>query len=37
LILERAGGDFWYRHLGDNAFHIVANNGLLRKKLQALG
>lgn len=34
LILECAGGEFWNEPLpGDHYFQIVANNGLLRKKL----
>lgn len=36
LILECAGGELWHRHLGDNAFHIIANNGLLRRKIETL-
>jgi myo-inositol-1(or 4)-monophosphatase len=36
LILECAGGEFWNEPLpGDHYFQIVANNGLLRKKLTA--
>ena len=35
LILERAGGEFWHEHLGDNAFHVLANNGRIRRQIQA--
>ena len=35
LILERAEGEFYCRLLEDKErFHIIANNGLLRKKIQ---
>lgn len=34
LILECAGGEFWREPIeGEHAYRIVANNGLLRKKL----
>lgn len=36
LILESAGGDFFHEPVeGEHTFRIVANNGLLRKKLEA--
>ena len=35
LILECAGGEFWRQSLGDiGHFRMMANNGLLRKKLE---
>jgi myo-inositol-1(or 4)-monophosphatase len=38
LIVECAGGEFWHRALaGDYCYEIMANNGLLRRKLQRLG
>lgn len=38
LILECAGGEFWNRQVeGDHAYHVIANNGLLRKPLEKLG
>ncbi len=38
LILECAGGDFFHEPVeGEHAFRIVANNGKLRKKLEAIG
>jgi len=34
LILECAGGEFWREPMpGEHTYHIIANNGLLRKKL----
>ena len=34
LIIECAGGEFWHRPVeGDHAYHLIANNGLLRKQL----
>jgi myo-inositol-1(or 4)-monophosphatase len=37
LILESAGGDFFNEPVpGDHAYRIMANNGLLRKKLAAV-
>ena len=37
LILECAGGEFWRRPApGEHSYRIVANNGLLRHKLQSL-
>ena len=36
LILECAGGEFWRRPLaGEHTYEIIANNGVLRRKLQA--
>jgi myo-inositol-1(or 4)-monophosphatase len=38
LILESAGGEFWHRPVdGQYAYHIIANNGLLRQRLRKLG
>jgi myo-inositol-1(or 4)-monophosphatase len=38
LILECAGGEFWRRQLrGEHRYAVIANNGLLRRKLQKLG
>jgi myo-inositol-1(or 4)-monophosphatase len=38
LILECAGGEFWRRQLrGKHRYAVVANNGLLRHKLQQPG
>jgi myo-inositol-1(or 4)-monophosphatase len=35
FILESAGGDFWREPIpGDYAFRMLANNGLLRQKIQ---
>jgi len=35
LILERAGGEFWNQPVeGEYAYQVLANNGLLRRKLQ---
>src|ERR1051326_1424951 len=37
LILECAGGDFWHEPMpGEHKFRVLANNGLLRRKLQRL-
>jgi myo-inositol-1(or 4)-monophosphatase len=37
LILECAGGEFWNEPIGtDHTYRIIANNGLLRKKLQRI-
>lgn len=37
LILECAGGDFYRQPIeGDHAYRIIANNGKLRRKLQAI-
>jgi myo-inositol-1(or 4)-monophosphatase len=37
LILECAGGEFWHEQIeGVHTYRVVANNGLVRKKLQAL-
>lgn len=34
LILERAGGEYWHQQASpDETYRLVANNGLLRKKL----
>jgi myo-inositol-1(or 4)-monophosphatase len=38
LILECAGGEFWHQPAGgEHEFRILANNGLVRRKLQRLG
>jgi myo-inositol-1(or 4)-monophosphatase len=35
LIVECAGGEFWCEPLpGDHVYHLMANNGLIRKKLE---
>ncbi len=35
FILERAGGDFWHRPIaGDYKYAMLANNGLLRSKVE---
>jgi myo-inositol-1(or 4)-monophosphatase len=35
LIVECAGGEFWREPLpGDHVYHLMANNGLIRKKLE---
>ena len=34
LILECAGGEFWHRHLGDNVFQVLANNGKMRRQIE---
>jgi len=34
LILELAGGEFWRRHLGNNAFQVIANNGKIRRQIE---
>ena len=37
LIVECAGGEFWHEPIaGRHAYRMVASNGLLRKKLQAI-
>ena len=38
LILECAGGDFWHQPVPGktHTYRVLANNGLLRKQLQAL-
>jgi len=37
LILECAGGEFWHRPLPDSdKYRMIANNGLLRTKLEKL-
>jgi myo-inositol-1(or 4)-monophosphatase len=37
LILECAGGDFWHRSVeGEHTYHVIANNGLLRRQLQSV-
>jgi myo-inositol-1(or 4)-monophosphatase len=37
LILECAGGEFWYEPIGtDHTYRIIANNGHLRPKLQRI-
>lgn len=37
LILECAGGDFWYEPLpGEFTYRVMANNGLLRQRLERL-
>ena len=37
LIIECAGGEFWNRPVkGEHAYHVIANNGLLRRELEAL-
>ncbi len=37
LILECAGGEFWRRPIaGDHAYQMLANNGLLRRKLERI-
>ena len=37
LIIECAGGEFFREPLeGDHTYHIIANNGLLRKKIEDL-
>ena len=38
LIIECAGGEFWNRPVeGEHAYHVVANNGLLRQQVEMLG
>ena len=38
LIVECAGGEFWHEPIaGRHAYRMVASNGRLRKKLQAIG
>jgi myo-inositol-1(or 4)-monophosphatase len=37
LILECAGGEFWRQPIGDSGqYRMLANNGLLRRKLEAV-
>jgi myo-inositol-1(or 4)-monophosphatase len=37
LIIECAGGEFWNRPVeGEHAYHVIANNGLLRAQLEKL-
>jgi myo-inositol-1(or 4)-monophosphatase len=37
LILECAGGDFWHETMpGEFTYRILANNGLVRRKLSRL-
>ena len=37
LIVECAGGEFWREQLeGDHRYHILPNNGRLRKKIEKL-
>jgi 3'-phosphoadenosine 5'-phosphosulfate (PAPS) 3'-phosphatase len=37
LILECAGGEFWRQAIGETGqFRMVANNGLLRGKLEKI-
>ena len=37
LIIECAGGEFWNRPVeGEHAYHVIANNGLLRRELEAI-
>jgi len=37
LIIECAGGEFWHRPVeGEHAYHVVANNGLLREQVEKL-
>jgi myo-inositol-1(or 4)-monophosphatase len=37
LILECAGGEFWRKQIaGEHTYEIMANNGLLRRQLEAL-
>ena len=37
LILECAGGDFWHEPVpGAHKYRVMANNGLLRRKLRTL-
>lgn len=38
LILECAGGEFWHQAIaGENAYRMIANNGLLRCSLERIG
>ena len=34
LVLERAGGEFHCRQVGDNRFSMIASNGLLRGRIE---
>lgn len=37
FIVERAGGEFWHQPLpGGGQYRMIANNGLLRRKLEAV-
>ena len=37
LVLECAGGEFWNRPVeGEHAFHVIANNGRLRRALERI-
>lgn len=37
LIIECAGGEFWHRPVeGEHAYHVIANNGLLRGELEKI-
>ena len=37
LIIECAGGEFWHRTVeGEHAYHVIANNGLLREQLETI-
>ena len=37
LIIECAGGEFWNRPVeGERAYHVIANNGLLRRELEKI-
>jgi myo-inositol-1(or 4)-monophosphatase len=37
LIIECAGGEFWHRPVeGEHAYHVIANNGLLRQQLETI-
>ena len=37
LIIECAGGEFWNQPVkGEHAYHVIANNGLLRRELEKL-
>jgi len=37
LIIECAGGEFWNRPVeGEHAYHVIANNGLLRRELEKI-
>ena len=38
LIIECAGGEFFREPVeGDHSYRLIANNGLLREKLEKLG
>src|SRR5256885_1135913 len=37
LIIDCAGGEFWHQPVeGEHAYHVVANNGLLREQVEKL-